>query len=69
MSRETLASLAVSEMISMLRSAEFREQAGALPGYDTARSGVIVPVDIAFQKNNSTIMVGELLTRARSERI
>ena len=68
-SRETLASLAVSEMISMLRSAEFREQVGALPGYDTARSGVIVPVDIAFQKNNYTSMVGEPFTRARSERI
>jgi hypothetical protein len=30
---------------------------------------VIVPVNIAFQKNNYTSMVGEPFTRARSERI
>jgi len=43
--RGKLASFAVSEIVSTLRSTEFKEQAGALPGYDTARAGVIVPLD------------------------
>jgi len=29
----------------MLRSADFRQQAGKLPGYDTSQAGTIVPVD------------------------
>ncbi|MGH8615186.1 MAG: substrate-binding domain-containing protein [Gammaproteobacteria bacterium] len=61
--RGKLASFAVSEIVSTLRSTEFKEQAGALPGYDTARAGVIVPLD-------SQIAYGEmplLLDLARNQ--
>ncbi|MGH8509041.1 MAG: substrate-binding domain-containing protein [Gammaproteobacteria bacterium] len=43
--RAILSKPAVSELVSMLRSAEFKSQAGALPGYDAAQAGTIVPVD------------------------
>lgn len=43
--RDSLAGFAVSELLSMLRSAEFIAQAGALPGYDPSQAGVIAQVD------------------------
>ncbi len=38
--------------VSVLRSAEFRTQAGALPGYDASQPGVIAEVDsvIAYRE-------------------
>lgn len=43
--REALSNLAASEIVNMLRSAEFKKQAGALPGYDASQSGIIVPIE------------------------
>ncbi len=51
--RDALANFAVSEIVSMLRSNEFKTQAGTLPGYDTSQAGMVVPIE-------SVIAYGEL---------
>jgi hypothetical protein len=48
-----LARFAVSEFVSVLRSAEFMTHAGALPGYEACQAGAIAEVD-------SVIAYGEL---------
>jgi len=54
--RDTLSKSAVSELVSMLRSAEFKSQAGALPGYDAAQAGTIVPVDSVIAYSNAPVV-------------
>jgi putative molybdopterin biosynthesis protein len=51
--RAALTRFAVSEFVSVLRSAEFMTQAGALPGYEACQAGAIAEVD-------SVIAYGEL---------
>ncbi|MGH8469222.1 MAG: hypothetical protein ACREVY_09670, partial [Gammaproteobacteria bacterium] len=46
---------AVSELVSMLRSAEFKSQADALPGYDAAQAGTIVPVDSVIAYSDAPV--------------
>ena len=42
--REKLSSPGVSELFRVLRSAEFRDQVNALPGYEAAQAGVVMPL-------------------------